>query len=201
MSFQYHTALQKGKPPNTERSIDRFEWGGSVALVYDLLGEHPLPAEFESCGCYYSEPPWPHGFTVFNARVGVQDQRTYADLVARLYTQVLLHGAQGKPTVMACSSVLAKLLPPGGMTTTFISGAESAACLYYFGISLPTLPDTHAVLRYLLSLYDCVGDYFCGNGTTATLATELGKKCVVSDYNSHCIGYLSTYIEAKVAQQ
>jgi len=63
----YHSAYDEES--YLSEPIDRFESERIVAMRHDV--REPLPSEFASVDCLYSELPWPGGFRKFNSRAGV----------------------------------------------------------------------------------------------------------------------------------
>lgn len=185
VSIPYHSAL-KGTKIEDAPPLDRFEINGSIGFVHDIFD--PLPADFDKCDFFYSDPPYPAGMKIFDERVNISG-RSYSDFADHISHFIL---TTNKPIVMSFSKTALKRYPKpeqiievefvhskGGITTT----------LAVWHAHLGDIKSTDDAINTLLDSSECVGDMFCGYGRTAWLAHRRNKKFVVSDYNPTCIGY------------
>ena len=161
-----------------------------MAFVQDLLAG-PLPAEYDACDVMYADLPWRAGFIEFERRTGAQG-RSYADLMAAVFRIVR---AATCPVVLTCGKLAWSHLPlPRETIHTRLNGATCLALVYNADFK-PECADTIALLHWLAERYGCVGDFCCGYGRAGRIFSEHGKRYIMSDYNSECIGYIGETFE------
>lgn len=180
--MKYHSALHK---PNSYDSLNRAEFGKSVAFKHDLmLG---VPDEYKNCDIIYTEIPWIDGFNVFEQRANVQEQRTYAAFMSAVCNFI---NTANKPTVIIIGKKGLKFLPtPDFEGGTILNGAPCRVVTYKATIT--QLHNCVTIIDELSKKYDCIGDPCCGFGRSAKAFKQAGKHFVVSDYNPECIGYIA----------
>ena len=193
MADLYHTALSKGSityndVPETERATHQ----RGIMLKNDIIA-NGLPKEFDACDVLYAEPPWPHGFHVFNERAGVSGIN-YGDLAKSIENIILI---KNKPTFILLGKQMLKRLPsPKSVHNTVLNGNDAMIAVWNASYSGPT-DSTASVCEYLGAQYKVMGDFTCGYG--ACIRNFLqggGSQFVASDYDGKCI----TVMAAKMKQ-
>ena len=184
MDEMYHTALKskfdtKDVPVSTRVSGD-----GYVFLRSDLVVDG-IPDEVADCDVIYGEPPWPHGFKVFNDRAEVSDRRTYQEFADVLGSEIR---RIRKPFYMTLGKTLMKMLPShSGSLPVKLNGADAFIVWWFDKYDGPH--DTNiSVCKALGARYRSMGDWCCGYATPLLAFTEGGGKLIVgADYDGKCI--------------
>ena len=182
MKPAYHTAL--GAMPDAPEAR-HFALGGNVAICHDA--RDPLPPAFDACDVFYGEPPWRHGYGVFNRRAGLADARPFESFVSRLDS---LARSLKAPLVYVVGRRDSKLYRSDATAPTRINGA-SAVALYYRSEPFPGDPDAEGILQLLAGRYVRVGDFLAGCGRAGRIFASRGKAWTLSDYNPRSIGHIA----------
>ena len=193
-------AFHSARDPELESTpTSRHEFAdGSVALQHDITRGF-LPDEFQSCDCFYAEPPWRRGVKIFNERAGITGS-TLRDVVAgigqflaqeeftnQLRPVVLMCSAQDLPLYRDACPEMQQAKPT--IISAFKKKAEAMVMTWNVSAALD-FTDTESIRRSLLLDHQCVGDFCCGYGHTAVQARSMGKRFVCSDFNARCIGHM-----------
>lgn len=189
-SIVYHTALKK--PRVHYEPLDLHVRNGSVAFVWDIQ-KLPVPPEYSRCDVLYSELAWRQGVTVFNARAGVTEERTYreyVEAVARVVTSVSI------PVFLVLSRQEVRNYPKADQVTEIDYRGMRSALMVYRTVIDPEPRDTVELMSRLAVDYQVLGDFNCGYGNLGRIALLFGKKYVMSDFNPRCIGYIAANIES-----
>lgn len=188
-SNAYHSALKGFKVEDSE-PVERFDYGNSVAFRHDIYDPYPSNL-YQRCDIIYTEPPWPAGSTVFDKRLGIEGRR-WADLAQHLAQTI---ASVDIPVVLTAGKSFIKYLPTPDYTAEVTYSGSLGKCLVFaYRTTLPDLATGDEIKSYIMSNYNCIGDWFCGYGQTAFAALEAGKDFVVSDYNPQCIGYIKDFL-------
>ena len=183
----YHTALSGGIVNNAPPVAHVAFSDGSVALRHDLF-DGPLPDEYDACDLLYTEIIGPPGVSIFGKRAGVQDGRTYRDVVDRIGD--VIRARKTPVALVGLKSAIERLPTPHLIAPVKLNKDAVIGAVY--GLDVPKLPaDNVALIRWLAHRYDRVGDFMCGYGLTGRIFREAGKAFVLSDYNASCIGYIA----------
>lgn len=164
--------------------MQRADFPDGVALCHNLW--LPLPAEYSECDVIYAEPPWRHGYDVFNDRAGTQDppwpdfMRRVADVIAQRSCPVVITAGKG---------TLRFLQQPDACYETQLNGGD--AMLLCYGLALENSETSESALHEICQRFSIIGDWCCGYGRTALIARQHGKRFVVSDHNATCVGYMA----------
>jgi hypothetical protein len=187
--IQYHSVHL---PRLSEGKVERWTDGKSVALVHDLLSQR-LPSEYRTCDVLYADLPWQAGFAAYNKRAGVDDGRTYRDLMTKVSGMVL---RETRPVVLVTGTHALKHLPKPAQQAPVrmpVASRQPALALIY-GMELdPAWAGVAGLVDHLARRFGRVGDFCCGYGWSARAFARRGKTFVVSDYNPECIGYIAAH--------
>lgn len=188
----YHTALSKGSitydgVPETERSDHSL----GVMLKNDIIA-NGLPEEFDECDVLYAEPPWPHGFHVFNKRAGVEGIN-YSDLAKSIENIIL---TKKKPTfILLGKQMLSKLPVPNQIFETILNGNDALIAVWNGTYDGPT-NNTAEICKYLGGQYRVMGDFTCGYGACIrNFLSGGGSRFVASDYDGKCITVMTAQMK------
>jgi len=184
MTPAYHTALKGERISAVPRK--RVESPAGVAFVHDLLCG-PLPDEYAACDVFYADLPWPAGFAEFERRAGLTIGRNYGEFMAAV-SRIIRTVRQ--PVFLAAGKLALRYLPtPTAIISSKLNGAACVVIMFHADIQ-PACSDTVALLGWLAERYNCIGDFCCGYGRAGRIFAKHGKRFVMSDYNSECIGYI-----------
>ena len=180
----YHTAL-KSKFDTKYVSSSNIVSGKNYLFLKNDIMKTGIPSDIYKCDVVYGEPPWPHGFNVFNERAAVEDRRTYKDFARSLSEQIKLIK---KPFYMTAGKTLIKLLPSNAGTLPIKLNGNDAFVVWWFD-KFNENPGTNLdVCEMLAKKYSSMGDWCCGYGTPLMAFLKSGGKSVVgSDYDGKCI--------------
>lgn len=181
----YHSALAQGRLQDAPPLTAPFTHMGSTVLCWDINRE-PIPDAYHRCDVIYADPPWSGGISVFDQRAGVvsPDYDEHARRIGRIITDL------GKPTVLLIGATLSARLPPADFSmSVMLNGTRAQASFWNGAYALGDVSTD--LIRFLAKTYNCVGDFFCGYGTTGRLFAEAGKSFVMSDYNAQCCGFVA----------
>jgi len=192
----YHSALASGTQ-HAAAPVQRFERHGSVFLTHDMaLG---LPPEMATCDVLYAEPPWKHGYDIFNKRAGVEAKVPWSAFMQRIGEAI---EASKLPVALIAGPEGTKHLPPPRSRQNITLNGSYAVLLAY-RLDVPgyakTVPTTQ-VIGELAARFGRVGDFCCGYGVTGHIFLARGRTCVLSDHNATCIGYIATQVDRWVAE-
>ena len=180
----YHTALSKGSITyDGVIETNRSEHKLGIILKNDII-EDGLPAEFDSCDVLYAEPPWPHGFHVFNKRAGVSGIN-YGDL-AKSIEKIIAE--KKKPTFILLGKQMLKKLPkPDNIYDTILNGNEAMIAVWGASYDGPK-NNTAEICKHLGGQYKLMGDFTCGYGACIrNFLSGGGSGFVASDYDGKCV--------------
>ena len=184
MTPAYHTALKSERISAAQRT--RVEMPAGVAFVHDLL-RGPLPDEYAACDVFYADLPWPAGFAEFERRAGLAPGRSYGEFMAAVSRII---NTVPRPILLTAGKLALRHLPkPAAIVSSKLNGAACLVMTYHLGI-VPDCADTVALLEWLAERFQCIGDFCCGYGRAGRIFAKHGKRFVMSDYNSECIGYI-----------
>ena len=180
----YHSALKKGSI--TYRNVNetlRANHPKGVMIKNDVMSQG-LPIEFSNCDILYAEPPWSHGFHVFNKRVGVSGI-TYADFCEAIKKIIL---RWDKPIYLLLSQAMLKILPkPRELHDTILNEGDALLGVWNDSYS-GSLVSTEYVCQELGRKYKTMGDFTCGYGDCViNFLSGGGRGFVASDYDGKCI--------------
>ena len=184
----YHSAL---KPPLDCPPADRDECEYGKVLRRDVF--RGLGSDFRECDVFYTEPPWPRGFTVFNERAGHETDRTFGDLARQLSG---LARSLVPPVIYLVGIGTLSLYKPHDQIEISLRRTDKFRALAIsWRLELPrTLECAEDLLAWLAENHDCVGDFMAGYGRTGRIFAGLGKRFVLADLNAHCVGYISQHM-------
>lgn len=183
---EYHSAHL---PWSEDPPVEYVAFDNGTAQVHDLLAGPPLPYEYGDADVLYAEPAWQRGFETFNQRAKVEDGRTYKVYARNVAALV----DTGKPTVIIWGRHAERFLPEYESAIPVWLDRHSAVAYLFNNVQVPeTVRTTLDVMHALADRYEVLGDPCCGWGNTARIATEHGKRFVVSDFNPYCIGHIAT---------
>lgn len=188
----YHSALSKGKlevATPLPSGVVHFDHRENSIQVWDV-NNGEIPDEYRECDLIYCEPAFPAGLSKFDARAGVATPSygEYASNFGRIISDL------SKPTVMFIPKDALKFTPPPDFTTMAVLNDNPTMVAFWNG-AFALGGTNHELIRDLALRYDCVGDFCCGYGTTGRLVIEAGKRCVLSDYNAECCGFVVEHME------
>lgn len=180
----YNTALANGER-EASPAVEHASFIDGMAFQHDFFSG--LPTSYRHCSVIYGEPPWRHGFDVFNKRAGVSEDRSWGDLM-RIVGQAI--ESSDCAWVMPVGKQALRYMPsPDALHDSRLNGNEAyLACwrteVYGHGTSIDALNE-------VCMRYGRIGDPFCGYGRTAWYARQHGKQFIVSDHDPYCIGFIS----------
>lgn len=184
----YHTAMKTGQVVDAP-AVGRAEFPDGIALQHDLFD--PLPAEYEACSVIYADPPWRHGYDVFNERAGASAPEW--SVFMRRVGEVI--DSTPTPIVLCMGSTAMRYVPrPTVAYQTTLNGAK--AILACWRVTVDNHATAESALDELCQRHDVIGDFCAGYGRTAIVARAHGKRFVVSDHNATCIGYMAGALAA-----
>lgn len=184
----YHSALQCVEELDAEE-LDRYENGPLLAIQNDIT--NGLPEEFDRCDVLWGEPPWAHGFKVFNARVGKEDTEGHAAFMRKCNDVI---AADDRPAFVVTGKAYARYYSDADyQTPVMLPVCDEASVLYSYRFKpsfagKSQVVTTEEVLQVLARKFDCLGDWCCGYGFAGRVFLSSGKSAVLADYNAKCIG-------------
>lgn len=184
MALMYHTALKSKFEVSDIEALDS-GFGPNFTLFQNDIVADGIHKSMESCDVIYGDPPWPHGFNVFNERAGVSDSRTFDAFAAKLGAEIL---RLGKPFYMICGITLIKKLPANkGIKPITLNGA-SAKLVWWFDDFNDDVSTSADVIKVLAKKYNVMGDCFCGYSASLKIFLDNGGKSVIgTDFDGKCI--------------
>jgi len=180
----YHSALKSGVMTYKDvKETSRANHSKGIILKNDIISQG-LPIEFDECDFLWAEPPWPHGFKVFNERANA-DHKSYQNLVDAI-SEII--ESSDKPIYMPlCKSLLRGLPNADQVEETSLNSGEALLAIWndeYVG----PYKTTNEICQTLGSIYSCIGDFTCGYGNCVVDFIEGGgKKFVASDFDGKCV--------------
>lgn len=186
----YHTAL-KGKFethfPDPENIIDNFvDDVGNKIFTQDIMFE-PLSKEFERCDAIYCEPPFPHGFKVFNERANKNYLSGYDMFCQRIQKIVFQELKNKRPLFMVTNKKLLSFLPyPHDSKPMLLNDNPETISVWNYKIDFDFITNYELISN--LIQFDCLGDFCCGYGSPLIHFLKSGGKNIVgSDFDNKCI--------------
>ena len=189
----YHTALSKGSitydgVPSTAKALHP----RGVLMQNDII-INGLPSEFNDCDVLYAEPPWPHGFQIFNKRAGAS-HTSYADLGRAIRNIIETYTV---PIYILLGKRMLQMLPePDQLIETILNGNSATVAVWKDKYNGP-VKNTEHICNHLGSRYECLGDFTCGYGACVKNFLEGGgSKFVASDYDGKCITVMAAQLKS-----
>lgn len=188
----YHSALAKGtitysNVAETKKAVHP----KGIMMQNDIIADG-LPEQFDECDVLYAEPPWRHGFKIFNKRAGV-DHASYNDLADAI--SKIITGTEKPVYILLGQQMLNKLPRPNQLFETILNGNGAMVAIWrdtYTGLT----DNTEVICQNLGSRYKCLGDFTCGYGACVQNFLEGGgKRFVASDYDGKCITVMSAQMK------
>jgi len=194
----YHTALSKGAITyEGVNETQRANHSRGVMIKNDIISDG-LPLEFSDCDVIYAEPPWPHGFAIFNKRAGV-DHKNYNDLADAIKKAIIFCSSTNSPTpfyLLLGKTMLSKLPEPNELHETILNGNAALVAVWndsYEG----ELSSTSEICRELGRKYQKIGDFTCGYGACVkNFIDGGGESFVASDYDGKCITVMAAQMKS-----
>lgn len=189
-NMKYHTALKKeGYEPDEKSSAYFYEKDGNVALVHNIT--ETLPKHFDRADVLYAEVPWRYGYNEFMKRAHVVDIN-YQDFLSGLNRIIK---ENNKPIIILGGKELGKYIPKPQQVfnTRLIIGSYAVA--YVYNYSMKPFEISAQIIDFLATRFNCLGNFCCGYGYTGNIFFRSGKKFVMSDVNSGCIGHIKSNYE------
>ena len=194
----YHTAL-KGKfktfYPEVENLIDSYtdQWGNTI-FTQDIMLE-PLSKEFQKCNAIYCEPPFPHGFKIFNKRANKNYPSGYEMFCQRVQKIVLQELTNKRPLFMITNKKLLSFLPtPHDSKPVLLNDNPETVSVWNFEINFDF--ETNYELVGNLVHFGCIGDFCCGYGSPLIHFLKSGGQQIVgSDFDRKCITVFKERLE------
>lgn len=185
----YYSALDKRDTAVDHEPVQLFEFGGNIAMAHSIES-CTLPPAYARCDVLYTEPPWEHGYDIFNNNAH-EKGTSYKEFMEKI--NIIVRN-ENKPTVIIIGKKYVKLLDtPAGLISVELNGYPALALFYNMQ---PVNAETNIELIEKLSqAFDCVGDFCCGYGNTGRIFFENRKSFVMSDVNPRCIGFIKNYYE------
>lgn len=184
MALMYHSAL-KSKFEVSQVQPSNKELGQNFMLFQNDVVQDGIHESMDVCDVIYGDPPWPHGFDVFNERAGIFDNRTFNAFAHKLGAEIL---RLNKPFYMICGLTLIKRLPPNkGVRPITLNGGAAKLVWWFddFEVSVSTNVD---VIKALASKYEVMGDCFCGYSASLKIFLDNGGSSVIgTDFDGKCI--------------
>tara|TARA_Y100000310_G_scaffold140706_1_gene140121 strand:- start:2547 stop:2999 length:453 start_codon:yes stop_codon:yes gene_type:complete len=142
------------------------------------------------CDVIFADMPWRPGYDEFNRRAGSSlghpPWPEFVQNVSRLVANI------EAPVVLLWGKHAERYMLPSEWQRPVESNGRPAILhgwrLDRFGADGMDRLD---IVRLLAHRYDCLGDFCCGYGETGYIATQLGKRFVMSDFNALCIGHIA----------
>lgn len=182
----YHSALSSEL--NVE-PVERAVCRDGIVLCWDVTTGH-LPTDFDACDVLYAEPPWRDGMAVFNERVG--GGPAYEDVIASVNRVIV---STRRPVVIVTGRHAEKKYnTPNQRVEITLNGAPAIALVYRTFIYTP-VNTNEDVIAHLAEEFACIGDFMCGYGNTARIASRHGARWVLADYNPRCVGYVAEHAD------
>ena len=98
----YHTAMKINIDTfDNVQPEEYYEKNQNLVFRYDLMNLNKLDL-FKKADVIYSEPPFPHGFKIFNDRAEIEDHRNYSDFAKSLSVSIQ---EINKPTFIICGKI------------------------------------------------------------------------------------------------
>lgn len=180
----YHTALRQGHDPHKDvDSSDLHLLANGVIFRHDIISDGP-PLRMKDCDVLYADPPWPHGFKVFNERAGFH-HKSY-DQLAEAITDIIT--SLDKLTIMAIGKTLLRKLPePYQLKSINLNGSPALLGVWNGEVDSYAVT-TKSFCEYLGSRFECMGDFTCGYGASVrSFLAGGGTGYVASDFDGKCV--------------
>jgi hypothetical protein len=198
--MKYHSAIRPYVTGSTR--LDRWsDKSLGVAIKHSIMDG--LPPEFAEADVLYTESPWgDFGQEVFAKRAGVESP-PWLD-VMKMVGKIL--SADSRPAIVISSIASRTVLAAHSAAPVLLNGAPAVAFAWNYQLpelgadglrmyrrSVPITLHAEEMLESLAAKYQCVGDFFCGNGRSGSVFARHRKRFVMSDLNASCIGYIAEY--------
>lgn len=180
----YNSALRNRTEQLSAPPTEFFEWRGNIGARRNVITEPPLP-EMRDCDVIYSEPPWPAGLKVFDARAKDETQGGYAAF-ARAFARLWRFWTVPRYAIVS-KRLLQELPPAHGVTRVKLNG--DWVDLAHWGGPPPEGDTNREVCEWLGGLFNRMGDPTAGYGGHLIEFAQVreGNTFVGTDYDPHCI--------------
>ena len=193
----YHTALKKGSLTYLDVPETNYvEHPLGLMIKSDIINEG-LPQQMLDCDVIYAEPPWPHGFKIFNERAGIK-HNDYNDLSDAIKEAIVFCSSKEASTpfyLLLGKTMLSKLPDPNELHETILNGNDAFMAVWndsYEG----NLSSTYEICHTLGGRYKKFGDFTCGYGACVKAFLEGGgESFIASDYDGKCITVMSANLK------
>lgn len=186
----YNSAIKnKTKYYDNIEKTSSFEQDNNFIFCNDLINLG-LTDRYTKCDFLYSEPPYPHGFKVFEKRAEKQANRTYDDFVSGLNKIIIKNK---KPLFLVMGKILLKkVIKPNQVLKINLSIHNSLENLAVWNYDIKeNIKSTDNLMNYFAKRFVCMGDFCCGYGRNVMQFIESGgKNFVASDIDAKCITVL-----------
>tara|TARA_B100001057_G_scaffold500494_1_gene615891 strand:- start:694 stop:1305 length:612 start_codon:yes stop_codon:yes gene_type:complete len=183
----YHTAMKINIDTfNDIMPEEYFEKNENIVFRYDLMNFDKLHY-FEKADVIYSEPPFPHGFKIFNERADIEDQRSYSDFAKSLSLSIK---NINKPTFIICGKILLKKLPQAKNVFPIklsVHNLDTFVAVWNYQVKF-NISDTNDLIKNIAKEFNTIGDFCCGYGNNIfKFISHDQKKFIASDLNGKCV--------------
>lgn len=186
----YNSAIKnKTKYYDNIEKTSSFEQDNNFIFCNDIINLG-LTDRYTKCDFLYSEPPYPHGFKVFEKRAEKQANRTYDDFVSGLNKIIIKNK---KPLFLVMGKILLKkVIKPNQVLKINLSIHNSLENLAILNYDIKEdIKSTDNLMNYFANRFVCMGDFCCGYGRNVMQFIESGgKNFVASDIDAKCITVL-----------
>ena len=196
----YNSALNNVKNENQAGTCAYYGHAKYSIMTCDIVTDD-LHRDYIDCDVLYTEAPFPDGFSYFNDKAEVKDQRTYDDLAKAIEGIIEL---QIPSYIISGKTMLKKITTDDNIRPIYLSGRGCSAFLSVFNTSdcnvasNPDIPtkSTESLISSLANNYNSLGDFMCGYGQNVIDFMEAGgKRFVASDHDSRAVGFLKKRLE------
>lgn len=182
--FMYHTAL-KSKFEVSNISPSNSELGKNFMLFQNDIMTDGIHPSMNDCDVIYGDPPWRHGFNVFNDRAGVSSERTFNEFANKLGSEIL---RLGKPFYLVCGKELINKLPKNKGVKPITLNNAPVQMVWWFDDFKEDVSTSFDVIKVLAKRYKVMGDCFCGySASLKVFLNNGGKKVIGTDFDGKCI--------------
>lgn len=194
----YNSALKnKTKYYDKLEKTYSFEKDNNFIFCNDIIN-FGLTNKYDKCDFLYSEPPYPHGFKVFEERAEKKSNRKYEDFVKALNKIIIKNK---KPLFLVMGKILLKkVINPNQVIKINLSIHNSIENLAVWNYEIKEdVKSTNDLMNYFAKNFNCMGDFCCGYGRNVVQFIENGgTNFVASDIDARCITVIKNILTGKL---
>jgi hypothetical protein len=182
----YNTAINKEASRNYDVAETVYENGNIIAFVHDL--NKGLCDLHKTAECMYMEPPWRAGYELFYKKAGIVPDFTWKQTMWNLKELIL---SFKKPVYVLGGKQMFKELGIKQFLSIYSNVHNESFLIGFVNTDAIDCKSIHDLITYLCSHFESICDPTCGGGMVLAIAKKHRTKCIASDINPYCIGYIA----------